>query len=133
MARGVKCSVGETPFMYLGLPIGERVWKKEAWNLVIKKFKKRLSERKARTMSFRERLTLVKSVLGCLSLYYFSLFRVPMGVLEELESIRKNFFRGGEGRGGWGEKNGVDKMGLYTIFISEGGLIVGLYGAKIGH
>lgn len=32
LARGLKCSVGEIPFVYLGLPIGERMWSKEAWN-----------------------------------------------------------------------------------------------------
>lgn len=48
-------------------------------------------------MSFSGRLTLIKSVLGSLPLYYFSLFRVPMDVLKSLESIRRDFFWGGVG------------------------------------
>ena len=50
-------------------------------------------------MSFGGRLTLVKSVLGSLPLYYFSMFRVPLSVLNALESVRKKFFWGGLGEG----------------------------------
>ncbi|GJV63861.1 reverse transcriptase domain, reverse transcriptase zinc-binding domain protein [Tanacetum coccineum] len=46
-------------------------------------------------MSFGGRLTLVKSVLGSLPLYYFSMFRVPLSVIKQLERMRKNFFLGG--------------------------------------
>ncbi|GKB99576.1 reverse transcriptase domain, reverse transcriptase zinc-binding domain protein [Tanacetum coccineum] len=75
MARWIRCGVGEFPFTYLGLPIGENMRQVSTWNLVIDKFKKRLTEWKAKTMSLGGRLTLVKSVLGSLPLYYFSMFR----------------------------------------------------------
>ncbi|GJW34611.1 RNA-directed DNA polymerase, eukaryota, reverse transcriptase zinc-binding domain protein [Tanacetum coccineum] len=41
------------------------------------------------------RLTLVKSVMGSLPLYYFSIFRAPSKILSLLESIRGRFFWGG--------------------------------------
>ena len=44
----------------------------------------------------RGRLTLIKSVLGSLPSNYFSLLKVPSGVLKNLESLRNNFFRGNE-------------------------------------
>lgn len=91
-ARGLKCSVGETPFLYLGLLIGERMWRKEAWVPVMDKFKKRLGEWRVKTISFGGKITLIKSVLGCLPLYYFSLFRVSMGELNAPEGIRRDFF-----------------------------------------
>ena len=72
------------------------------WRTVIEKFKKRLSEWKAKTLSFGGRLTLVKSVLGSLPLYHFSMFRVPSCVINVLERIRRDFF-------GWG--GGKQKMG----------------------
>ncbi|GJX60145.1 reverse transcriptase domain, reverse transcriptase zinc-binding domain protein [Tanacetum coccineum] len=50
-------------------------------------------------MSFGGRLTLVKSVLGSLPLYYFLMFRVSLSVIKNLERIRKNFFWGGVGEG----------------------------------
>lgn len=60
-----------------------------------KKVGKRLP-RKAKMISFGGRLTLVKSVLGSISLYYFSLFRAPLSVINNLEQVRKNFFWGGD-------------------------------------
>ncbi|GJX51873.1 RNA-directed DNA polymerase, eukaryota, reverse transcriptase zinc-binding domain protein [Tanacetum coccineum] len=40
-------------------------------------------------------LTLIKSVLGSLGIYYLSIFRAPELVLNDLERIRSNFFWGG--------------------------------------
>ncbi|XP_071727449.1 uncharacterized protein [Rutidosis leptorrhynchoides] len=68
-----------------------------SWKPVIDKFQKRLSNWKARAMSFSGRLTLVNSVFSCLPLYYFSLFRALPGVLKKLECVRLNFFWGGSG------------------------------------
>ncbi|XP_071739167.1 uncharacterized protein [Rutidosis leptorrhynchoides] len=64
---------------------------------IIDKFKKRLSDWKARSISFGGRLTLVKSVLSSLPLYFFSLFRAPGSLTKLLESLRYNFFWGGSG------------------------------------
>ncbi|GJZ73768.1 RNA-directed DNA polymerase, eukaryota [Tanacetum coccineum] len=85
MAHFMRCSVGEVPFTYLGLPVGVNMRRVSAWNEVIERFKSRLSEWKAKAMSFGGRLTLVKSVLGSLPLYYFSMFRVPSNVINALE------------------------------------------------
>ena len=92
MARVMKCGMGELPLTYLGLPIGVSMRRESAWRPVIEKFKKKLTDWKAKTMSFGGRLTLVKSVLGSLPLYYFSLFRVPSCVINQLERVRRDFF-----------------------------------------
>ncbi|XP_071741928.1 uncharacterized protein [Rutidosis leptorrhynchoides] len=97
MARLYNCKMGKFPFIYLGLPVGGRMNKMESWNPVIDKFSKRLSDWKARSMSFGGRLTLIKSVLNSLPLYYFSLFRAPPCVLKKLECVRRSFFWGGSG------------------------------------
>ncbi|GJR72598.1 putative RNA-directed DNA polymerase [Tanacetum coccineum] len=68
MARWMRCSMGEFPFTYLGLPIEERMSGIKAWRPVIEKFRNRLADWKAKSMSFGGRLTLVKSVLGSLPL-----------------------------------------------------------------
>ncbi|XP_071688327.1 uncharacterized protein [Rutidosis leptorrhynchoides] len=65
------------------------------WKPVIEKFHKRLSDWKARTISFGGRLTLVKSVLNSLPLYYFSIYRAPSCVIKKLECVRRNFYWGG--------------------------------------
>ncbi|GJV52938.1 putative RNA-directed DNA polymerase, partial [Tanacetum coccineum] len=99
MACYMRCSVSTFPFTYLGLPIGVNMRRTSAWNGVVDRFKSRLSGWKAKAMSFGGRLTLVKSVLGSLPLYYFFMFRVPSSIISALERVRKNFFWGGLGEG----------------------------------
>ncbi|XP_071694839.1 uncharacterized protein [Rutidosis leptorrhynchoides] len=97
VARIFGCKVSSTPFIYLGLPVGGNMKRVESWALVVSKFEKRLSDWKARSVSFGGRLTLVKAVLNSLPLYYFSLFRAPPCVIKHLESVRRSFFWGGAG------------------------------------
>ncbi|GAU26347.1 hypothetical protein TSUD_101800 [Trifolium subterraneum] len=58
VASALRCKVGKTPFLYLGLPIG---WK-------------------SRFLSFGGRLVLLKSVLTSLPVYVISFFKAPSGV-----------------------------------------------------
>lgn len=95
MAANVNCSVGEFPFVYLGLPIGISMNKGEAWASLIHRFQKKLSSWKADALSIGGRLQLCKSVLGNLGTYYFSLFKAPLKIINKLERIRANFFWGG--------------------------------------
>ncbi|PWA80255.1 reverse transcriptase domain, Reverse transcriptase zinc-binding domain protein [Artemisia annua] len=127
MARWMQCSVGEFPFTYLGLPIGKCMRRESAWRGVVEKFKKRLCEWKAKTMSFGGRLTLVKSVLGSLPLYYFSMFRVPLCVTKKLERIRKDFFWGGVGEN---KKLAWIKWDKVLASHGAGGLNIGSLRAK---
>ncbi|GJV73082.1 RNA-directed DNA polymerase, eukaryota, reverse transcriptase zinc-binding domain protein [Tanacetum coccineum] len=76
-AKSIGCSILHTPFNYLGV--------------------------KLKSLSIGGRLTLIKSVLSSLPLYYMSSFKVPKGVLSKMESIRKNFFNAVEN---------VEKMSL---------------------
>ncbi|GJR33625.1 RNA-directed DNA polymerase, eukaryota, reverse transcriptase zinc-binding domain protein [Tanacetum coccineum] len=62
------------------------------WDDVIAKLSARLSKWKLKSLSIGGRLTLIKSVLSSLPLYYMSSFKVPKGVLSKMESIRRNFF-----------------------------------------
>ncbi|GJS33595.1 hypothetical protein Tco_0531977 [Tanacetum coccineum] len=43
-----------------------------------------------------EALTLLKSVLGAIHIYHMSMFKVPMQVLQKMESIRGRFFNGAD-------------------------------------
>lgn len=56
--------------------------------------KKGLSNWKVESLSIGYRLTLVKSVLGCLPLYHVSLFRAPLVVVRQIETLHNKFFRG---------------------------------------
>ncbi|GJY98969.1 putative RNA-directed DNA polymerase, eukaryota, reverse transcriptase zinc-binding domain protein [Tanacetum coccineum] len=83
------------PFVYLGLPIGANMNKTCNWKPIIEKFRKRLTAWKARSLSFGGRLTLVKSVLGSLGTYYFSLFKAPKNVICYSDKIEAQFLLGG--------------------------------------
>ena len=54
----------------------------------------RLANWKMRHLSFGVSLTLIKSVLSSLPLYYLSIFKMPEGLVKEMEKIQSNFFMG---------------------------------------
>ncbi|GJW26037.1 RNA-directed DNA polymerase, eukaryota, reverse transcriptase zinc-binding domain protein [Tanacetum coccineum] len=71
-ANRIGCGVLKAPFAYLDL----------------------LSKWKMKTLSICGRLTLLKAVLGSMPIYHMSIFKVPMKVLQRMESIRSRFFSG---------------------------------------
>ncbi|KAI3721405.1 hypothetical protein L2E82_32415 [Cichorium intybus] len=91
------CEPNVLPCSYLGLPLGANMKLAKHWDPIVDKFKKKLSVWKAKNLSFGGRVTLMKSVLGSLSLYYFSIFKAPKKVVNEIERIRRHFlWSGGE-------------------------------------
>ncbi|GKG32356.1 hypothetical protein Tco_0429866, partial [Tanacetum coccineum] len=66
----------------------------KAWQDVIDKISSRLSKWKIKALSSGDRLTLLKSILTALPLYYMSIYKGPAAILRELESIRRDFFYG---------------------------------------
>ncbi|MFS7919355.1 putative reverse transcriptase zinc-binding domain-containing protein [Helianthus anomalus] len=62
---------------------------------VLDVFDARLAGWKASSLSMGGRLTLLKSVLESLPLYYFSLFKAPMKIIDILEAKRRKFLWGG--------------------------------------
>ena len=68
------CEPASLPFTYLGVPVGSNMNLKKNWLPIIDRFKSKLSLWKAKTLSFGGRVTLIKSVLGSLPTFYFSLF-----------------------------------------------------------
>ncbi|GJV24015.1 RNA-directed DNA polymerase, eukaryota, reverse transcriptase zinc-binding domain protein [Tanacetum coccineum] len=90
------CLVLKNPFSYLGSIVGGRMSRKQSWSDIVERVKKRLSKWKMQTLSIGGRLTLVKSVLGSMPIFNFSIFKVPRCVLRELEGIRRQFLNGHE-------------------------------------
>ncbi|GKU89920.1 hypothetical protein SLEP1_g3989 [Rubroshorea leprosula] len=91
----LRCGVGQTPFLYLGLPIGSKSGSKKVWEPMVNKFRAKLAVWKATTLSFGGCLTLLNSVLSTLPIFYMSLFLLPKSVLVELISIQRRFLWGG--------------------------------------
>ncbi|GJY25068.1 RNA-directed DNA polymerase, eukaryota, reverse transcriptase zinc-binding domain protein [Tanacetum coccineum] len=79
----------------VGLPIGAKMSRCLNWSPLVERFQKRLSKWKSKNLSFGGRLTLIRSVLGSLGVYYFSTFKAPKKTIDRLESIRRKFFWGG--------------------------------------
>nr|GEX88862.1 RNA-directed DNA polymerase, eukaryota [Tanacetum cinerariifolium] len=69
----------------------------KSWDKGTSKFSSRLSKWKLNTLSIDGRLILLKLFLTLIPLYHVSIFNVPIGVLNKLESICGNFFNGVDG------------------------------------
>ncbi|KAJ0586998.1 hypothetical protein HanIR_Chr04g0158141 [Helianthus annuus] len=95
MASILSCNKGESSFNYLGIPLGANMNRVKNWDLIVSVFKNRLASWKANSLSIRGRVVLVKAVLESLPIYFFSIFKVPIKVVEKLESLMKNFLWGG--------------------------------------
>ncbi|GKE79093.1 RNA-directed DNA polymerase, eukaryota [Tanacetum coccineum] len=100
------CSIMHLPFNYIGVKVGGIMSRLNSWDDVVAKLTLRLSKWKLKTHLIGGRLTLTKFVLSSLPLYYMSSFKVPKGVINKMESIRRNFFNGME--------NGDNKMFLVS-------------------
>ncbi|GKB18467.1 putative RNA-directed DNA polymerase, eukaryota, reverse transcriptase zinc-binding domain protein [Tanacetum coccineum] len=132
MANVIGCGAATLPFKYLGVPVGCNMSRCSYWEPIINKFSSRLSLWKARLLSVRGRLTLIKSVLGSLPLYFMSLYMVPISVCKKLESMRNHFFIGadmGEKKMMWvrwkkclASKN-MGGLGIGSIFALNFGLL----------
>ncbi|GJX41629.1 RNA-directed DNA polymerase, eukaryota, partial [Tanacetum coccineum] len=77
-------------------PVGCNMNHIDSWKPMIDKFNKKLSSWKAKLLFVGGRLTLLKSVIGSLAIYYMYIFKVPVTVLQMLESLRARFFWGAD-------------------------------------
>ncbi|GKD01133.1 hypothetical protein Tco_1171407 [Tanacetum coccineum] len=107
------CSHDSLPFIYLKLPVGKRMNLCDGWVDVINRFRDRLTAWKAKSLSNGGRLTLVKSVLGSLLVYFVSLYKAPV------KSIPHEQNKGGLGVGSILVKN-ISLLGKWKRrYLSE--------------
>jgi len=83
----MNCRKGVIPFIYLGLPIGGDARKISFWKPVIDSIVARLSSWHNKFLSLGGRLTLLKSVLSSIPVYFLSFFKSPAGIISSIESI----------------------------------------------
>nr|GEX45241.1 RNA-directed DNA polymerase, eukaryota [Tanacetum cinerariifolium] len=93
----IRCSTFSTHFIYLGVKVGDDMSKSKSWDEVTFKLSSRLSKWNLNTLSIGGCLTLLESGLTSIPLYHESVFKVPIGVLNKMESISINFFNGVDG------------------------------------
>lgn len=91
-AKVLGCKIGNWPMKYLGLPIGCSSRKETFWEPMLQKVNQKLASWKAESLNQVGRLTLVKSVLDSLPIYWLNLHYMPASVLKRFEKMRRDFF-----------------------------------------
>ena len=76
----LRCKSIPFPIPYLGFQLGINPRRVVAWKAVVDRIKSRLASWKAGILSMVGRLSLIKSVLNHLPIYYTSLFKIHVGV-----------------------------------------------------
>ena len=87
------CKVESLPVTYLGLPLGARSNSTKIWEPVVAKFEKRLAGWKSNLLSMGGRVTMLKSVLASLPIYFLSLFQISVTIKEILDKIQRKIGR----------------------------------------
>ena len=95
IANDVGCMHARPPFTYLGFPLGSNFSRYDAWKPVIRNIENRLASWKVRLLSRAGRLTLIKSVLNSLPVYFMTLFQMPKTVAAKIVKLQRRFFWGG--------------------------------------
>ncbi|PWA87879.1 RNA-directed DNA polymerase, eukaryota, Reverse transcriptase zinc-binding domain protein [Artemisia annua] len=120
-------SVEEDKVDQAGSKVGGLMSRIQSWDEIVERVIARLSKLKMKMLSIGGRLTLLKSVLGSMPIYHMSIFKVPIRVLQRLESIRCHFFNGNDLHGkkpSWvkwknvlasKEKGGLGVSSLYAL------------------
>ena len=88
---------GSLPMKYLGLPLGANFKDKTIWNPIPEKMERKLAGWKHLYLSKGGRVTLIKSTLSNLPIYFLSLFPILASVANRIEKLLWNFLWGGLG------------------------------------
>ena len=87
--------VGRLPSTYLGMPLGAPFKSAAAWDGIEERFLKRLAIWKCQYFSKGRRITLIRSTLSNLPIYFMFIFQLPRMVRMRLEQIQRDFLWGG--------------------------------------
>eukprot|EP00253_Pinus_taeda_P014791 PITA_14791 len=85
----------DSPFKYLGFWLKPDSYKKEDWNWIIAKLEARISHWSFRWLSRAGRVTLIKSVLLAISVYWAALTWIPKGIMEKIRRLCYRFLWAG--------------------------------------
>ena len=97
LAAMLDCRISALPMNDLGLPLGARYKSKALWDPVLEKMGRKLVGWKKLYLSKGARLTLIKSTISSLPVYFLSLFPLPASVNRRMEKLQREFLWGGMG------------------------------------
>jgi hypothetical protein len=89
------CGVASLPLKYLGLPLGASFKAKAIWDDMLEKYAHRLAPWKRMYLSIGGRVTLIKSTLFNIPIYFLSQFPIPTTVDNRIEKLQRDFVCGG--------------------------------------
>ena len=87
----LNCGLLAVPFTYLGIPIKANPKSYVTWEPIVKKCESRLAKWKQKPLSFGSRVTLIKSTLNKIPIYFISFFRIPKKVVHKLVTLQRRF------------------------------------------
>jgi len=90
----LNCRQMKLPFKYLGMIFEGNPRRCEFWNPIVNKIRFRLSRWKGRLLSMVGQICLIKSVISALPLFYFSFFKAPTDVCNQIRCIQAKFLWG---------------------------------------
>ena len=91
LAFELGCKVGALPSYFLGLPLGAAHNSIASWDGVEERLRKRLAMWKGQFISKGGRISLIRSKLSTIPIYYMSMLRMPRVVRLRLEKIQRDF------------------------------------------
>jgi hypothetical protein len=91
----LSCRADSIPFKFLGIPVGANPRRQATWKPIVETMQGRLSSWTSRHLSYGGRITLINLVLSSLPLYFFSFFKAPKSIIQQLARIQRNFLWGG--------------------------------------
>jgi hypothetical protein len=97
LAHILGCHVASLPLKYLGLPLAASYKATSIWSGVIEKIERRLTGEKKLYLSKGGRLTLIKSTLSNLPMYYMSLLSIFVSVTARFDRLQRDVLWGGIG------------------------------------
>ncbi|RVW97250.1 putative ribonuclease H protein [Vitis vinifera] len=119
LAAAIGCKVGSLPTSYLGLPLGAQYRSRAVWDGVEERMRKKLARWKSQYISKGGRITLIRSTLANMPIYFMSMLSMPRKVRLRLERIQREFLWGG---GAIERKIHLVKWELVCLEKENGGL-----------
>lgn len=96
-ADGLACKAGSFPTLHLGILLCLGAASKVLWDPVLERKEKKLALWKEKYLSLGSHITLIKSVLSNLPIYFLLVFKCPSPVTVRTEKIQRDFLWQGKG------------------------------------
>jgi hypothetical protein len=119
LASILGCGTSSLPLKYLGMPLGARHKATSTWDDIVVNMERRLASWQRLYLSKGARVTLIKSTLSNLPMYFLSLFYISICVANRFEKLQRDFLLGGIGEE---FKYHLVRWDKVCYSISEGGL-----------